>query len=90
MKWEVDRYNASTGEFVAWVKIPSVSSSIDTLFYLKYGDVTVTTDQSDPVNVWTNSYLSVNHLGNGTTLSLVDPVNSLFNGVNSGVTATTG
>ena len=26
LKWEVERYNATTGELIAWVKIASVSS----------------------------------------------------------------
>src|SRR6266478_2308940 len=46
LKWEMERYNASTGEVVAWVKIASVSSASDTIFYMQYGDRTITTDQS--------------------------------------------
>lgn len=68
LKWEVERYNPSTGEIIAWVKISSVSSVSDTLFYLRYGS-TITTDQSDPANVWTNSFLGVYHLADGTTLN---------------------
>src|SRR6266478_3210644 len=65
LKWEIERYNASTGEIVAWVKIASVSSVSDTVFYLRYGD-NITTDQSDPTNVWTNNFTCVFHLKDGT------------------------
>src|SRR5262249_18698205 len=33
LKWEVEKYNGTTGNLIAWVKIPSVSSSTDTVFY---------------------------------------------------------
>jgi hypothetical protein len=89
LKWEIERYNASTGEVVAWVKIASVSSSVDAVFYLRYGDSSITTDHSDPVNVWTNNYAAVYHLRDGTTLSVDDSLGA-NNGTNVGTTATTG
>ena len=52
LKWEVEKYDGTTGNLIAWVKIPSVSSSIDTVFYLMYGDSAINTDQSDPPNTW--------------------------------------
>src|SRR4051812_6202124 len=88
LSWEVERYDATTGEIVAWVKIASVSSVSDTVFYLRYGSA-ILTDQSDPTNVWTNSYLGVYHLKDGTTLSVLDSLNS-NNGTNHSATATTG
>src|SRR5205085_4696663 len=72
LKWEVEKYNGTTGNLIAWVKIPSVSSTTDTLFYLFYGDPSITTDQSDPVNTWDSNFKAVYHLGNGTTLSATD------------------
>src|SRR5439155_310959 len=50
LKWQVEKYNGTTGNLIAWVKIPSVSSSIDTVFYLMYGNSSINTDQSDPPN----------------------------------------
>jgi len=35
---EIEEYVPSTGQVVAWVEIPSVSSSIDTMFRMYYGD----------------------------------------------------
>lgn len=89
LKWEVENYDGTAGTLVAWVKIASLSSSSDTVFYLSYGDVTITTDQSDKVNVWEASYLGVWHLGNGTTLSLLDSTsnaNTLTNTASVGAT----
>jgi len=72
LKWEVEKYDGTTGTLIAWVKIPSVSSTTDTPFYLFYGDPSITTDQSDPLNTWDSNFKAVYHLGNGTTLSATD------------------
>ena len=89
LKWEIERYTPVTGELVAWVKIPSVASGGDTVFFLRYGDPSITTDQSDPVNVWTNNFLGVYHLKDGTTLSVADSRN-VNNGTNHGATPVAG
>ena len=72
LKWEVEKYNGITGNLIAWVKIPSVSSTTDTPFYLFYGDPSITTNQSDPLNTWDSNFKAVYHLGNGTTLTATD------------------
>ena len=56
LKWEVEKYDGTTGNLIAWVKIPSVSSSTDTVFYLMYGDSSINTDQSDPPNTWDSNF----------------------------------
>src|SRR5205807_4180718 len=68
LKWEVEKYDGTTGNLIAWVKIPSVSSSSDTVFYLMYGDSSINTDQSDPPNTWDSNFKGVWHMGNDTTL----------------------
>ena len=68
LKWEVEQYNGTTGNLIAWVKIPSVSSSTDTVFYLMYGDSTINTNQSDPLNTWESNFKGVYHLGDGSTV----------------------
>ena len=91
LKWEVEKYDGVTGNLIAWVKIPSVSSSSDTVFYLMYGDSTINTDQSDPPNTWDSNFKSVWHLGNGSTLSLNDSTSNGSSLANVGATgATTG
>src|SRR5436305_1974235 len=72
LKWEVEKYDGTTGNLIAWVKIPSVSSTTNTPFYLFYGDPSITTNQSDPVNTWDSNFKAVYHLGNGTTLTATD------------------
>jgi len=83
--YELERYNASTGELIMWVKVSSVSSST-TPFVLAYGDSGISTDGSSGVGTFaTQTY----HLKDGTTLSVLD-ARGAFNGTNNGATATSG
>jgi hypothetical protein len=51
------------------VKIPTVSHTSDTVFYVCYGNASITTDQSTPTSVWDSDFLSVFHLPNGGSLT---------------------
>jgi cell division septation protein DedD len=90
LKWEVEKYNATTGNLIAWIKIPTVSSTSDTVFYLFYGDPSITTDQSDPINTWDSNFKAVYHLGNGTTLTATDSTGGNNGTLSNGPTATAG
>ncbi len=62
LKWEMETYDGSAGTVVAWVKIASLSSSVDTVFYMFYGNPSITTDQSDPPNTWDANFKDVWHM----------------------------
>lgn len=67
--FEMQYYDPTTGQVVIWVRGSSVSHTVDTIIgYLRYGDSTVTTDQSDPTNTWT-AYRSVVHTTYGDSLT---------------------
>ncbi len=85
--YELERYNASSGEVVMWVKVSSLSSST-TPFVLAYGDSGISTDGSS-TTTWSNGYLGVYHLKDGTTLN-VNSATGSNNGTNHSATATTG
>lgn len=89
LKFEIERYTATTGEIVAWIKLPSISSASDTIFYIRYGDPSITTDHSDARSVWSNGFVCVYHLKDGTTLSMVDSANE-NTAINHLATATAG
>ena len=60
LKYERERHDgADYAEY--WVKIPSVSSSTDTDFYIYYR-TTDTADGADPTNVWDADFKAVYHL----------------------------
>ncbi|MCH7774014.1 MAG: DUF2341 domain-containing protein, partial [Bacteroidetes bacterium] len=58
---EIEKYDGSTGQLAAWVKIPSLSSSTDTEFYLYYGNSSCSSQQ-DAANVWDSNYKGVWHM----------------------------
>lgn len=51
----------SGGTIIAWVRLPSVSSSVDTTFYMYYGNLTAG-PQENPTGVWDSNYKGVWHL----------------------------
>lgn len=63
--------NTATGAVIDWVLVPSVSASVDTVFYVSYDNASISTPQSNPSAVWA-AYLAVYHLGTSSTLSLAD------------------
>jgi hypothetical protein len=72
---EIESFYGSSGELVAWVTIPSLSSSADTSFYMYYGNSGSYCQQA-PEKVWDSHYLFVSHMGStGTTID-----DSTFNG----------
>ncbi len=58
-------YSSTHAQLVAWVRIPSLSSTIDTKIYMYYGNSTMGSQQN-PSGVWSSNYKGVWHLN--TTL----------------------
>jgi hypothetical protein len=58
---EVEEYDGTDGTLVAWVRIPSLSSSSDTEIHMMYGNPTCP-DQWNPSGVWDTNYRMVHHL----------------------------
>lgn len=88
LSWERERYIATTGEVIFWVKISSINTG--SVIYMCYGDASETADESDPTNTWDSNTLSVHHFPDGTTLTLLDSTANNIDGTNSGASATTG
>lgn len=72
LKFERELYTPAGGRVLAWVKLPTLSHTSDTVFYMKYGAPGDTSDVSDAANTWDSSFSAVYHLGDGSTLSLAD------------------
>ena len=65
---EIERYSSSTGELIAWVKVPSLSSSTDTDLYMYYGNAGAS-NQEQATSVWSNNYRGVYHLSESSGLA---------------------
>jgi len=63
LAYEIERFDQSTGEVIAWVKIPTVSASDNTDIYLYYKGTATSSSSS----VWDSSYKLVWHLNQTST-----------------------
>ncbi len=83
---QLEYYDASTGEYVAWVRIPVLSQSSSTTIKMYYGNQLVSVNPSVK-SVWTSSYKGVWHL-NGSDYT--DATTNLNNGTSTNTTNITG
>jgi hypothetical protein len=81
---DLNSYDATTGSLVCWVKIPTLSASINTYIYMYYGSTLITTDQSSS-STWSNGFVGVYHFDNSVNNS--SPTSNM-NGTNNGSTNT--
>jgi len=88
LPFERENYNATTGEIEAWVQIPTVSHTTDTVIYLQYDNVAITTDKSNTTGTWDANYKAVYHFNGALTDSTSNAV--ALTAPTSPPTATTG
>ncbi|MFC1918178.1 DUF2341 domain-containing protein [Chloroflexota bacterium] len=81
---EIESFNGTTGQLVAWVKIPSLSSTVNTDIYLYYDNASVSS-QEDAANVWDSNFRMVQHLQetSGGTDAIVDSTSNSNNGTDT-------
>lgn len=88
LTYELERWN-HTNEADIWVRIPTLTSEVDTMFIMFYGNPTAVS-ASDPGNTWHHDYVMVQHLDdwvktsndNRTDVAMGDIEDSTFNGNN--------
>ena len=89
---EIEKYDGSTGELVAWVRIPTLNTQTagsNTVFWIYYGDASVVAPTANPTGVWDANYVAVWHLnetGSGTAGEFKD-AKALNNAQGGGGTA---
>jgi len=64
LEHEIESFNGTSGELVAWVNVPSLSSAVDTVLYMYYGNPSCTSQQNIEA-VWDSSFVMVQHLNEG-------------------------
>jgi hypothetical protein len=60
---QIESYNPVTGEYVAWVRIPSLSNSVNTSIYMYYGNCAISVNPST-TGVWNSDFDAVYPLHN--------------------------
>jgi hypothetical protein len=71
-------YSPTTGQVVFWVQLPTLSSTANTVFYVFYGNASVTTDPSNKTG-WDSNYAGVWHLDNNAANTTVSDSSSQGN-----------
>ncbi len=83
--YEIESYNSGTGALVAWVKVPTVSSSSDTIVRMWYGNASAS-DGANATGVWDSNFVMVQHMEE-TSGTLADSTSNSNNGTaTNGVT----
>jgi hypothetical protein len=68
---DLESYDASSGALVAWVNIPLLSSSTDTILYMYYGNPHCIS-QAYPEKTWDSHYQAVWHMNDATISTISD------------------
>jgi len=90
---EIELYVNTSGQLVYWVKVPSLSSTVDTDIYIYYGKAGVVVDPSS-TSTWDSNFVGVWHMdeavasarddstsyGNDAAFNNGNPDNTLING----------
>jgi gliding motility-associated-like protein len=79
---QIDHYISSTGEYAAWVQIPTLSVSASTIIYMYYGNGSITIDPSTSAT-WTSNVKTVYHFQNN---NFNDATTYAINSTNLGTT----
>jgi RHS repeat-associated protein len=87
LDYELEEYNPATGQVIAWIRIPTLSHTADTVIYMFYGNSSIAAPEQNPAGVWDSHYGGVWHLnqaGTGTVLSYPDSTVNANNGTVNG------
>ena len=82
---EIESCDLGNDKLTAWVEIPSISSSVDTEFYIYYGN-NLATSQEDVAGTWSNNFLAVYHSHD----DFLDSTSNNNDGTNNGSTDVVG
>lgn len=88
LDFEMERYNATTGEITAWVEVPTLDFDNNTVIYMFYANASVTTSQEDVAGTWDGNYIGVYHMDGDASTQLDSADASVsHDGTVSGATA---
>lgn len=59
---EIESYDGTNGTVVMWVRIPTLSYTVDTAIYIYYDNNSIATSQENKTGVWNGNYSAVYHL----------------------------
>jgi hypothetical protein len=76
-------YNATHAHLIAWVRVPVLYATIDTIIRMYYGNPD-TSSRQNPAGVWDNDYVGVWHLKESPPGTVLDSTQNNYDGTPSG------
>jgi hypothetical protein len=76
---DLESYGASSGTLTVWVKIPFLSSTNDTVFYMYYGNPNCI-NQAYPEKTWDSNYEAVWHMNDASLTTITDSTSHEYTG----------
>ncbi len=61
LDFEIEKYSSTTGEIAAWIRLPNLSTSATTTFYMFYGSSTISASLERASTTWDTNYKGVWH-----------------------------
>jgi biopolymer transport protein ExbB len=89
LDFELVAYTPTTGLLEMYVRLPTLSVSVDVVVYLAFGDAALTTNGST-TTTWDANFVGVYHFGAGGSLTLTDSSQKAAHGSNGGATLAAG
>jgi len=82
---QIENYTASSGEYQAWVRIPTLDYNDNTVLYIYYGNSSANTDPS-VATVWDANFAAVWHMNEATGNQILDATaNNMDEALNGGL-----
>src|SRR6266550_1806832 len=79
LSFEIESYDPVLGEIVMWVNIATVSHTVDTVFYMYFGNASISTSQEAVTSVWDSNFKLVMHAYDNAASTLVNDSTSNAN-----------
>src|SRR3989344_7888436 len=83
---EIEKYASSSGNLIAWVEVPTLSVTQDTILYVYYGGPSSGATNQNPTGVWDSNYKGVWHLSQGDSTASAFYTDSTSNANNGTLT----
>jgi hypothetical protein len=84
---EIEAYVATTGQLVAWVKVPSINNG--TVIYMYYGNSCISSSTQNKTDVWDSNYVGVWHYNEtGANPQIMDSTSNANNSASNASTPT--
>jgi hypothetical protein len=82
---ELESYDGTNGSVKAWVKIPLLSYTVDTVIYMYYGNSSISSSQENPTGVWDSNFKGVWHMKeNPSSSQIYDSTSNNHDGTANG------